>query len=199
MASEGEIVRLNLIYSLPNASQAMNVFHWLITDSCPDSEVRAEMVSFADEWATDWAPIADDVVTLVEGEVIILSEAGAVLRNLAPVTIDVSGDLTTAQTLPAAVSGLLQAASTVAGHYGRKYVPGIATGLITQGLFNSTAMTQLAGLLLEWLTTLETASAVELRPGFYSEVLSTFVRFLTPGTITDVPAYQRRRKPNVGS
>jgi len=57
----------------------------------------------------------------------------------------------------------------------------------------------MALLLLEYLGDVPTAGTGVLIAGLASKTLNQFVPFLSAGLIEDTPAYQRRRKPNVGS
>jgi hypothetical protein len=199
MASEGEIIRVNLLYSASGASQAMNVFHWEVSDTFTDAAIRTALMGFVDAWATDWADLADDDASLDEAQFIVLSSTGAVLRTLAPYMVAMPGDSLGGETTPAAVSGFMQAASLLAGIYGRKYVPFIQESLIGQGILNASPVTTLIGMAIDWLLPIEISFDIALRAGVLSTKTGGFVRLQSPASISDVPGYQRRRKPNVGS
>jgi hypothetical protein len=93
----------------------------------------------------------------------------------------------------------MQAASLLAGIYGRKYVPFIQESLIGQGILNASPVTTLIGMAIDWLLPIEISFDIALRAGVLSTKTGGFVRLQSPASISDVPGYQRRRKPNVGS
>jgi hypothetical protein len=82
---------------------------------------------------------------------------------------------------------------------GRKYVPGIPEGQVVDGLIIAGQLVNLALLLAEYVGVIPAGVTAVLTPGVISRVTETFRPFLAAGSITDIPAYQRRRKPNVGA
>lgn len=200
MADQGEIIRLALNYLHPNTSQAMNVFWFRVDDaSIADAVLLGELADWADTvWGTLWDDRADSNATLTHIDADVINTDGTVARNLGSEAINrpgtVAGDL-----LPAAVAGLLFADTAIPKAVGKKYIPMLVENVSAEGQWDAATVTYLLGLLALWLSGIDPDGGSFLTPGVLSRVLEAFVPFVAAGHTTDVPAYQRRRKPNVGS
>jgi hypothetical protein len=137
-------------------------------------------------------------MTLVGAELDIINPDGTVLRNLPSITSNLPG-LTTSEAEPATLAGYIQGNTNTAKVRGRKYVPGIPEDSLDDGLLDAEILADLAVLLLAYLTDIPLGAGGDLVAGVLSRVLESFIPFNGSGTTTDVPAIQRRRKPNVGS
>jgi len=195
----GEILRITMNYIAPNSSAVQNVFHWLYGGSGdPDGDVMDAVADWTtDEWAAAWDNFAGSAVSLdtIEGKVV--NPLGEVIRDLGVRLIDIPGSAG-GEILGAAVSGYLTVPTAIPGHRGSKYVPGAGEALTTQGAFGTTAVTALLTLLGAYLNSIDVGGVGDLVPGIPSRTLNQFVEFLTEGSTTNIPAYQRRRKPDVG-
>jgi hypothetical protein len=200
MATDGEIIRMAVHYAVANASDIVNVFWFLIDGGDPsDIDVKNDLqVWLNNDWYDAWADFATDAMTLVGAELDVINPDGTVLRNLPSITSNLPG-LTTSEAEPATLAGYIQGNTNTAKVRGRKYVPGIPEDSLDDGLLDAEILADLAVLLLAYLTDIPLGAGGDLVAGVLSRVLESFIPFNGSGTTTDVPAIQRRRKPNVGS
>jgi len=200
MAEIGEVIRLTMFYTAPAASVAENVFHFVV-DVAPidDEDILPILTTFTNEqWVTGWEELGstDAELDLINADVMNLD--GTVARNLGQFGINAGGSEMTG-VLPAANAGYLNAATALPKARGSKYVPFVGEGTIDNGSFNPSALVELAFLLAVYVTTLSSGGSGVLIPGILSKTLQVFEEFNQTGLIRDEPAYQRRRKLNVGS
>ena len=195
----GEIARGTVSYEVPGASLNQNVFYWDLsllgqTDSAVFIEI-ANWITFS--WANNWADSADSNVVLNNLAVDIVNTDGTVDRNLGSQTFNIPGD-DMGHVLPAANSGFLQANTGIPKSRGRKFIPGGQDTDVTEGLWNTLYLAYLVALLGPYLTIIDVGGLSNLNPGVLATVLQTFLQFSGSAETTNVPAYQRRRKPGVG-
>jgi len=199
MAATGEVFRLTLEYSAPNASSIQNVFWFEYNgSSTANSNVFDALDDWANnDWGVQWQDLAVSDFELVQGHVQRINLDGTVQGELGTFQINLNGvgagDLNTG-----VVNAYMQAYTATPGHFGRKYVPGPGDTEIVDGLLNVETLADLAVLLALWVSAIDVGAAGSLDPGVLSRTLGTFLLFNDTGLLTDVPAYQRRRKPNVG-
>ena len=198
--NDGEKLRVVAKYSAPNSSQILNVFFYEYTGA---GDTDADVLSacdtfFTDEWGPDWQALAGDDFTFDEIELDVLNSTGTVKRNIGSALIGLQGDFITDMT-PIGACILLSADTAKPKQRGRKYIAGLESNGIVNGLLTAARLVTAALLTAEYLDTITGILAGELTPGVLSRTLQAFEPFVASGTITDVPAYQRRRKPNVGS
>lgn len=200
MADIGDIVRSVVSYSSEGASEQQNVFYHEIRDMGIGNPALLNEIAdwVAMEWAPLWQPIASGDSEIVSVSCDLMNPDGTVKVNIGIDPILVSGSGPSAVTA-AAVSGYLLAQTALPKTRGSKYVPGIDEVAITEGVFNSAAVADLILLAALYISPISTAIGANLFAGVLSRTLLNFVEFITEVTTTDVPAYQRRRKPNVGS
>lgn len=199
MATVGEIIRLVIHYSQPNAGDCQNVFHFELTDEdATDARVLDDLTDWVTEvWGPDWADIAASVANLEYIDVDVVNAAGEVLRNIGGAIIDIAGDSVT-QVTSAAVSAYILAYTTLPKQRGSKYIPGLSEDAVASGTINPAYLGQMAILLADYLADIVVAESARLVAGVLSKKLASFIPFLTSGAIEALPAYQRRRKAGVG-
>jgi len=201
MASNGEILRVVLDYAVPGASQALNVFNYLIDDgNPPDEDVLADMLFFfSNDWADIWADLAQDTAQIVGLAVDVVDTAGHVVRNIGGETIALSGTVG-GEIGVAAAGAYLLGYTQFPKSRGSKYVPGLGEGNLLDGVLTTETLGDLALLLIVYLSGVTgTSAGAAYVPGVVRRVQEEFASFRGGGYVTDVPAYQRRRKPNSGS
>jgi hypothetical protein len=200
MADIGSIVRGVISYSSPGASDQQNVLWWVLEDIGMGNPALLAAIAewVTDLWAPAWALLAADTSTLLEVAVDLMNEDGTVRVNVGVEPIGIVGNGSDEIT-SAAVSGYLLAQTDVPNSRGSKYVPGIDESKISAGLFSGLATIDLLLLASLYVTGIPTDLGGLLAPGILSRAVQIFRKFLVSATVTDVPAYQRRRKPNVGS
>lgn len=198
--SEGEIIRVVLSYNGPGASVAQNVFYFECQDAAAEEQTALQDVSdwFVANWLAEWDGVAADTAEAFLIEMDILNGDGTVDRNIGDDDISVFGTQAS-DVLPAAVSGYMQADSERGGSLGRKYVPFVSENAPIDGLYGAGTTAFFADMLVDWITTITVDIAAHFVPGILSRITESFQEFLGSGYTTNVPAYQRRRKPNVGS
>ena len=200
MADIGDTVRGVVRYVTPGASEQLNIFYWTITEVAIGNPALLDLIEEWVEltWAPAWQPIASGDSEIFDVAVDTLNLDGTVKQNIGSALINIDGSGPAAVT-SAAVSGYLLAPTNEPRSRGSKYVPGIDEVAIVQGLFSSAALADLAVLAALYITNIVAPVGSVLLPGVLSIGVQLFREFLDEASTTDVPAYQRRRKPGVGS
>jgi len=198
--NDDEIVRVAASYTVPGSSQVLNIFYWQFAGSTIADSVVLDALDtwFTDVWAPAWAVAASEEASLDAIDVDVVNLNGTVARNVGQAAIAVPGDQTVTDTNAAAVAAYIKANTIFPKSRGSKYIPGFTEGVTADGLWTTTATNVLFDLLLEWLEPLDLLTA-ELNPGIIRRVQQAWANFNFSGDTSDVPAYQRRRKPGVGS
>lgn len=197
---DNEILRVALHYSLKGASDVMNVFHFQYQGAGDtDASVLADVETWlVDEWGADWANLTSDDANMLYADLDIISTLGTVVRNLGIATTPLIGGVA-ADEASVATSYFLLADTGFPTSRGKKYVPGVHDLAVVNGVITITHLALMVLLLSTWLTAVTTPLSGTLVPGLLSLTRAEFLPFTGSGLATDVPAYQRRRKPNVGS
>lgn len=101
--------------------------------------------------------------------------------------------------LPRGVAGLVTAKSVDPDTDARKYIPGLVEGALTSGLWTGGLVTLLAAFGADWVTSfVGAASGATFTPVVWSVVGSVAKNLVDTIIVPTIPAYQRRRKNNVG-
>lgn len=200
MAATGEIVRVVIKYAMPNASEMLNVLHYALTAAgIDDDDLLDSMATWCtDVWADSWAELASDDATVVSIGLDIVNTDGTVKRNIGTELIGVTGDDPGTNT-SAGVAGYILANTSNPKARGSKYLPGITETALDNGKFSAAAVGDLAAMLVIYLANITIPGGIVLEPGLLSKATAAFIPFVAAGLINDIPAYQRRRKPFVGS
>lgn len=196
-----EIVRATISYLIQNGSVAQNVLHWILTnEDVADGTVLDAIAGWiTTDFGAEWADMGSDECTMTEVEADIVQIGGTVDRNIGTETLDIDGELPSS-VLPAANALYLQANCLPAGVFGRKYIPGLQEAGVAAGLWVGSTLTDGAAMLADYMDTIVVpVIGGILVPGVPSSKTSAFEPFTGVGFLDTVPAYQRRRKPGVGS
>ena len=200
MAEIGEIFRATFNYVVPNSSAAQNVFHWVLqTAPIEDFKIFDSIASWGEnDWGDPWAEIASDLSSLESIKVDVVNVDGTIVRavGLALIGLDGTG---AGGSVSAAVSAYMLLKTIRPKVRGSKYVAGVADARVDSGELDAPAIAQMAFLLIEYGSDILIEGAAVIVPGVPSRSLVEFVEFLDTGLLETIPAYQRRRKPNVGS
>jgi len=200
MADSGDILRIVIQYGIPAASTMLNVFYARCTDSVSDENVLLDWVEWAtDEWGAAWDNMGALLAEINQVSVDVVDFEGHVLANIGSEVLAIPG---TVDFDPAAggVAAYMKADTEIPKTRGSKYIPGLTEDNIDGGFFDVTILGELAVLFVKYLTDwIGAAGGKTYQMGVPSRTLLEFVPFEGGGTFTDVPAYQRRRKPGVGS
>lgn len=101
--------------------------------------------------------------------------------------------------MPRGVAGLVRLWSTDPDVQGKKYIPGLTEGSATDGLLTSSVITNLLAFAADWyLPFVGATSGGTFTPGIWSVVGTVFRAAVDHVATSTIPAYQRRRKRNVG-
>jgi hypothetical protein len=200
MAADGEILRLTLEYTILGSSVPNNVFHFEIDSGAKtDEDTLDDMFNYAlDGWGFEWHNLASEDAELIGGNVDVMNLDGTVLRTLGDFDITTRQGQQAVNVGAAGASGLFVAPTAQPKSRGRKFVPGLVTTAYNDGLFGPATTALLLDLLTNYLATF-VFNGTTYNHGVLSTTLLQFLPFLGAATASDVPAYQRRRKPGVGS
>lgn len=201
MADTGDIIRLVVEYSIPGASTVLNVFHWLIVDGSPDTpDIIDDFEDWVENtWGTNWADLASAAASIIGLALDIVDVNGLVLANIGSETLALPGTVG-GEIGVAAAGAFLKADTALPKTRGTKYIPGLGEGNLTDGILTVETLGDVALLFLDYVQLLiGSVSGARYEPGVVSRTELEFVPFEGGGYFTDVPAYQRRRKPGVGS
>lgn len=101
--------------------------------------------------------------------------------------------------LPKAVAAQINMGTTDPDVQGKKYIPGYTEAESADGLWGSGALVNLLAFAIDWYTGFTGGtSGATWTPGVWSVVAEAFLAAIDSATIPAIPAYQRRRKRNVG-
>lgn len=200
MATIGEFIKLTMVYTCTNSSEANNVFHFTLLDNdIDDDDLVDDLADWAENsWGAQWKVLGSAAATLDSISVDAVSALGVIERNLGLADISLSG-LASGGNPASAVSGYLLAQTIEPKQRGSKYVPFIGEDVLESGLFTTAGQTALSLLLIQYLASQTLTGDARIKPGLISRTRFGYISFIPQGLINDVPAYQRRRKPFVGS
>lgn len=196
----GEHIRVTISYNIIEGSIAQNVFYFLVSgdDIADDDLVDDLQTALEGAFLLNWQNLASDQNDAFLMEVDVINLDGTIDRNVGSNGLVWPGD-NVSQSLPAAVAGFIQVDSSGSKALGRKYVPGAGEDMTADGAFTSAAVVFLAAMLINYLAAIPVGVSTILLPGVISKATMIWNGFIGSGYTIDVPAYQRRRKPNVGS
>ena len=200
MATENEIIRATHFYNHPAGSVAQLVFTYQLQGGdAADSEILTDYAQWVfSQWVPDWEDLADTLSVLDYIELDVLNADGTVKRNIGPNDFDNAGTIV-GEIASAGVAAFIQSDTERTKSLARKYIPGLSESVIDDGVLNATALAQMALLLLDLKDVIAITASADLVPGVLSRVTLGFLELGPGGYISDIPAYQRRRKLNVGS
>jgi hypothetical protein len=188
---------------MPNEVDAVNVWDWMridATEPAPDSsDIIDALATALVAIYGEIQPNLSDLVTVVAATNYQMGyESGRwVVQELLGVeAIGVQGGDTN-QMLPHGVAGLLTFPTTTSKTRGRKFIPGLSEVACEDGVWLSACLTNLLDMADLYMDDVIYDSVYVMRPVLLStkgNVLN-YNAYSASGT----PAYQRRRKPGVGS
>jgi len=199
MAVANEVVRATIQYTQPNASDIINVFTFLLDNDADDGDVLQAFEDWVDaDWSIAWKDFASSNCTLIGGQLDVLNLDGTVNRNIGLYVRSIAAT-TSSEAAPSTLAGYIQGNTDVAKTRGRKYIAGIPEDSLDAGLLDAEILADLVIFLALYLAGIEVDISTNLVAGVLSRTLAQFVPFADNGTVSNVPAIQRRRKPGVGS
>lgn len=199
--TDGEILRIvaSMIYGDGNINQ--NVFNAVTTGGgAPWTE--EDIIDDASDWLDNmYTNVVNQVVTNLGGNEIIVYKYDSIDDDWDEVgsqswVFDFTG---AGDELPRPVACLVRLWTTDPDVQGKKYIPAHTEAVLTNGLWTAGAITNLLAFAADWYAPfVGAASGATFTPGIWSVVGGLFVAGVDHVATTTIPAYQRRRKRNIG-
>lgn len=199
---DGQVLKVVVTVTAPQTVIMQNVYYWLVGDvsgeGIPDADILVRldskltaMYGVIDSDMTNLATVVDATVQVVQWDV----DHWEVFQDVGIVDISLPGGSPTDMTVHGA-AGLVTAQTPAPKTRARKFLGCISEGLTTDGLWVPAFVLDLASFAAQWLDDVVWDELYSLSP--VVAALGGLVRALISATTSDVPAYQRRRKPGVG-
>lgn len=199
--TDGTVLRVvaQMLWTDGNINQ--NVFNCVVTGAgAPWDE--SDIVDDMEDWLDDmYANLTSTLSDELDGNSVTVYEWDSVDSDWDEVGSQawVWNPTNTGEQLPRGVAGLINLWTSDPDVQGKKYIPGFTEGNITDGLFNAGVLTTLLAFALDWYTPFVGAtSGGTFTPGIWSVASSVFKAAVDHYATSTIPAYQRRRKRNVG-
>ena len=199
--ADNEILRVvaSMLWTDGNVNQ--NVYNCKVSGGggpYADSDVIDDMEDWLDNM---YANLTGTMSDEIDGNEVIVYKWDAVGQDWDEVgSQSWTYDPTVAQEqLPRGVAALVRLWTTDPDVQGKKYIPGLTETNVTDGLFGAGTITQLLAFALDWYTGfVGGVSGATFTPGIWSVVAKAFLAAVDHYATSTIPAYQRRRKRNVG-
>ncbi len=199
--TDGEILRIVASFLWTDGNVAQNVFNAVVTGGSPPF-TDVDIVDDAEDWLDNmFANITGNISQYMPGNEVIVYKYDAIDDDWDEVGSQSWGFTPTQNTdeLPRGVAGLVRLWTTDPDVQGKKYIPGLCEVGVTNGLFSASTMTVLLALAADWyMPFVGAASGATFTPGIWSVVGTVFKAAVDHIAVSAIPAYQRRRKRNVG-
>lgn len=199
--SSGDILRVVAQFLWTDGNINQNVYNAVVTGAggpWADSDIQDDASAWLDNmYANITATVTDELagnsVTVYKWDTVGLDwdEVGTQAWVWTPTQV--------AEFLPKAVAALINMGTTDPDVQGKKYLPGFAENSSIDGLWSVGTLVNLLAFGVDWYTAfVGGTSAADWQPGVWSVVGSVFRDAVDSLSIPAIPAYQRRRKRNVG-
>lgn len=198
-----DIIRAVANYSMPSEVDAVNVWDWMridATEPAPDStDIVDALAQALVAIYGEIEPNLSDLVTVVSATNYRMGYTlgrWVATELLGIEAIGVQGDDVN-EMLPHGVAGLLTFPTTVSKTRGRKFIAGLSENAVADGVWIASCLTNLLDMADTYMDDVIYDSVYVFRPVLLSTkgTVHNFNAYSASGT----PAYQRRRKPGVGS
>lgn len=199
--STGTILKVVATLLWTDGNVAQNVFATLISGAggpWDEGDIVDDLVAWVDAMYTT---VEDQMAVAISGSQVQVYEWDPVGTDWDEIGSDpwVFIGVNVTDQLPRGVAGLLNSKSTDADSSGKKYLPGLCEGAVTDGLWTVAALADFVDFGAEYVVNFVGGiTGADFDPGVWSvkdEVLNLFTNTVV---IPTIPAYQRRRKRGVG-
>lgn len=198
---DGAILRIvaGMIWGDGNINQ--NVFNAVVTGGSPPFDA-ADIIDDAADWLDDmYLNIVGQTSNNLDGNSITVYEYDPLDDDWDEVSSQAwtwtptgSGDY-----LPRAVAGLVRLWTTDPDVQGKKYLPALTEAVLDSGLWSSGAIINMLAFGADWQAPfVGSASGATFTPGVWSVAQTVFKAGIDHIATSTIPAYQRRRKRNIG-
>lgn len=197
----GEILRVvaSLLWTDGNVNQ--NVFNAVLTGG-GSPWADADVIDDAEAWLDNmYANLSSDVSDEIDGNEVIVYKYDALDDDWDEVGSQAWtwNPTQTSEQLPRGVAALARLWTTDPDVQGKKYLPGYTETSIVDGLFAASPITNILAFAADWYNPFTGASSgATWTPGIWSVVGTVFKAAIDHVATSTIPAYQRRRKRNVG-
>lgn len=187
-------------FTMPDSVEAINVFYFETDFTTPQAE--STVISQLEDWIEDLygtltTAITSDTTlgtfTLYEWDTL-NTQWDSVGEGSPSVSFAATGNM-----LPHGVAALVRAYSENSRSIGRKYIPGMSDQTQVDGDWTAATLTALAAFGNMWDNTPSWGTAESLIPSVWSRFYMDMRHLSGVEVILAQPAYQRRRRPGVGS
>ncbi len=198
---DGEILRIvaSLLWTDSNVNQ--NVFNAVVTGGSPPYS-DSDIIDDAEDWLDNmYANLVSHLSDEIDGNSVIVYKYDSVDDDWDEVGSQawVFNPTSVQEQLPRGVAALVRLWTVDPDVQGKKYIPAYTEVAITDGLFGAGTITALLAFALDWYTPfVGSASGATFTPGIWSVAQGVFKLAVDHYATSTIPAYQRRRKRNVG-
>lgn len=197
----GDILRIVASFLWTDGNINQNVFNAVVTGGgspWPDTDI----VDDAEAWLDNmYANLTTSMSDEIDGNEVIVykwdsvdqdwDEVGSQSWTFNPTQVT--------DQMPRGVAALVRLWTVDPDVQGKKYIPGLTEGDFLDGLISSTILTAMLAFAADWyLPFTGGVSGASWAPGIWSVVGSVFKAGVDHIAANAIPAYQRRRKRNVG-
>lgn len=199
--TDGEILRIVASFLWTDGNVNQNVFNAVVTGGgSPWTE--EDIIDDAEDWLDN---MYANLVTFMSDEI---DGNSCIVYKYDPIDTDwdevgsnawVFNPSAAGDQLPRGVAGLVRLWTTDPDVTGKKYLPAMNEGVITDGLFSAATLVAFLAFAADWYTPfVGAASGATFTPGIWSVAQTVFKLGIDHIAANGIAAYQRRRKRNVG-
>lgn len=192
MASALDVIQV-VVEGALLAQRILSVYQFIMADAASDEDVIADLAEYMENalYIELESTLANDYV-ISNYEFKNLTDN--TLMDVVPATIAFTN---VGEILPLGVAGLVTANTATPKVRGRKFIPGLTEGSCADSLWGSPTVTVFNSFAAAYIAPfLGAVSGTAYAPGVTSSI-GTFRPF-TEALVSNIPAYQRRRKQGVG-
>lgn len=202
---DGDVLRVVVEIDAPDSVLMNNVYHFQLSDPSADNPNDAQVLSavsnkmaqlyntWDDEMSSEYNISTADVDRVEWNDV---DDYWEIVEHIGSFLLDIDG-LGISDASPHGCAANLTFDTDDPKRRGRKFLPGISEDGVDDSTFISAVQTVLAAVVTALLTNQLVLGDAELVAGIPSN-LGTWLPFVT-GAANTISAYQRRRKPGVGT
>lgn len=199
--TDGTILRIVASFLWTDGNIVQNVFNAVVTGAGTPWDDE-DIVDDADAWLDNmYANLSTHLSEYLDGNHVNVykydaidddwDEVGSQSWTFNPTNVN--------DEMPRGVAGLLNLWTTDPDVQGKKYIPGLTEGGLTDGLIGAGGLTDLLLFAADWATAFTGGvSGATWTPGIWSVAGTVFKAAVDHYSASAIPAYQRRRKRGVG-
>ena len=199
--AENDILRIVASFLWTDGNINQNVFNAKVTGGSPPYD-DTDVADDAEDWLDNmYANMVTAISASIDGNEVLVYKYDALDDDWDEVfsqawTFNPTG---AGEYLPRGVAGLVRLWTEDADVQGKKYLPAMLESTLVDGLFAGTLITQMLAFAADWYTPfVGAASGATFTPGVWSVAKKLFELGVDHVATSTIPAYQRRRKRNVG-